>query len=55
MDRCTGHCDLTEAMLKRALNTIQLIKQSDKYTLHVKLENEKPRIVFAEQKKKTIA
>ena len=25
MDRCTGHCDVTEILLKTALNTIQLI------------------------------
>ena len=23
MDRCTGHCDITEILLKAALNTVQ--------------------------------
>ena len=28
MDRCTGRCDITEILLKTALNTIQSINQS---------------------------
>ena len=28
MGRCTGRCDITEMLLKTALNTIQLIIQS---------------------------
>ena len=29
MDMCTGHLDITEVLLKTALNTIQLISQSE--------------------------
>ena len=33
MDRCTGHCDITEMLLKTALNTIQSISQSQSRVL----------------------
>ena len=40
MDRCTGHRDITELLLKKALNTIQSISQFYRKSDGVVAENE---------------
>ena len=45
MDRCTGHCHITEILLKTVLNTIQSINQFSQITFMVQRVN-----IFGDEK-----